>query len=277
MSVKYQTHFYTLLALIAFAANSILCRLTLAEQQIDALNFTLLRLLSGAFVLALLVRPDQSELRSWPTSLAAAFGLFVYALAFSLAYTDLDAGVGALILFASIQLAMNSIAFFQGQTFSKQALFGIGLAFTGLVVLLLPGQGAPGLISSLLMMLAALGWTLFLYTGRNNKTPLRDVALAFRWSLLFCIPLIWLIDWSAVTDTGILLAISSGALTSGLGYALWYRVLPVLGMKNAAQVQLFVPVIAVLLGMLLLGELITLLMIFASGLILVGIGLSIRN
>jgi drug/metabolite transporter (DMT)-like permease len=209
--------------------------------------------------------------------LAAAFGLFVYALAFSLAYIDLDAGVGALILFASIQLAMNSIAFFQGQTFTKQALFGIGLAFTGLVVLLLPGQGAPGLVSSLLMMVAALGWTLFLYTGRNNKTPLRDVALAFRWSLLFCIPLIWLIDWSAMTDSGMLLAISSGAVTSGLGYALWYRVLPELGMKNAAQVQLFVPVIAVLLGMLLLGELITLLMLFASGLILVGIGLSIRK
>lgn len=277
MPIKYQTSLYTLCALLAFAANSILCRLALAEQQIEALNFTLLRLLSGALVLAILVRPGRNELKDLSVSLGAALGLFVYALAFSLAYVDLDAGVGALILFATIQLAMNAIALLQGQIFNRQTQFGIGLAFIGLIVLLLPGQGAPDLKPAGLMMLAALGWTLFLYAGRNNKTPLRDVALAFRWSLLFCIPLLLLIDWSAMTDSGILLAISSGAITSGLGYALWYRVLPELGMKNAAQVQLLVPVIAVIMGVILLAELITLLMLFASALILFGIGLSIRK
>jgi len=277
MQNTYQTSFYTLLALLAFAANSVLCRLALAEQQIEALNFTLVRLAAGALVLLILVRPDRTELKLLSSSLGAAAGLFVYALAFSLAYLELDAGIGALILFATIQLMMNGIAFFQGQKFSLQTQLGIALAFIGLVILLLPGQSAPDLGSALLMMLAAAGWVGFLFTGRNNKTPLRDVALAFRWSLIFCIPLLWFIDWSAMNNTGIMLAAASGALTSGLGYAIWYKVLPELGMKNAAQVQLLVPVFAILMGILLLQEEVSLLAMLASGLILCGIGLSIRK
>lgn len=267
----------TTIVLLAFAANSILCRLALAEDAIDPLSFSIVRLISGALLLSILVVPKKAEIQLFKSSLFSAAGLSLYAFAFSYAYVRLDAGMGALILFATIQLAMNGLAFKDGSHFSKMTLAGIGIAFIGLVLLLLPGQSSPDLMSAAIMMLSAIGWTAFVYAGRNNASPLQDVALAFRWSLLWCIPLAFFADWQSVSDQGVVLAVISGAITSGLGYALWYRILPSLGMQKAAQVQLAVPALAILLGVLLLGELLTVMMLIATTLILIGIFVSIRG
>ena len=267
----------TTIVLLAFAANSILCRLALAEDAIDPLSFSIVRLISGALLLSVLVVPKKAEIQLFKSSLFSAAGLSLYAFAFSYAYVRLDAGMGALILFATIQLAMNGLAFKDGSHFSKMTLAGIGIAFIGLVLLLLPGQSSPDLMSAAIMMLSAIGWTAFVYAGRNNASPLQDVALAFRWSLFWCIPLAFFADWQSVSDQGVVLAVISGAITSGLGYALWYRILPSLGMQKAAQVQLAVPALAILLGVLLLGELLTVMMLIATTLILIGIFVSIRG
>jgi len=274
---------YTGIALLAFAANSLLCRMALVEGAIDPLPFTLIRIISGALLLALLVRPSMIEMKGmWDfqnskVSWLSALSLSIYAFAFSWAYVDMDTGMGALILFASIQIVLNIVAQLLGAKVNALTLIGILIAFTGLVVLLLPGQSAPNFSSAAIMMIAGLGWAGFVFSGRNSQQPLRDVAIAFRWSLIWCVPLVFIIDWQGSSIEGIALAVLSGTLASGLGYALWYKVLPQLGLQNAAQVQLIVPVLAMIMGIVFLSEQLSLTMLVASALILAGITLAIRS
>jgi len=274
---------YTGIALLAFAANSLLCRMALVEGAIDPLPFTLIRIISGALLLALLVKPSMIEIKGMgdfqqsKVNWLSALSLSIYAFAFSWAYVDMDTGMGALILFASIQIVLNIVAQLLGAKVNALTLLGILIASTGLVVLLLPGQSAPNFSSAVIMMIAGIGWAGFVFSGRNSQQPLKDVAIAFRWSLLWCVPLVFIIDWQGSSIEGMTLAVLSGTLASALGYALWYKVLPQLGLQNAAQVQLVVPVFAMIMGIILLSEQLSLTMLVASILILAGITLAIRS
>ena len=278
---------FTTLALFAFAANSLLCRMAFVENSIEPLPFTLIRIISGALLLALLVRPKlisgSSEIKRMAavsgnkTSWLSAISLSIYAFAFSWAYVGMDTGMGALILFATIQIVLNIVAQVLGAKTNALTLLGIVIAFMGLVVLLLPGQSAPDFSRAAIMMVAGLGWAGFVFAGRNSQQPLNDVAIAFRWSLVWCLPLVFVVDWQGSTVKGITLAVLSGTLASGLGYALWYKVLPQLGLQNAAQTQLVVPVLALIMGVLFLSEQLTLTLLLACLLILIGITLAIRS
>lgn len=271
---------YTTLALLAFAANSLLCRMALTEEQIEPISFTFIRLLSAALLLTILVRPSiveiKTEFQSVKDNLLSGGSLALYAFCFSLAYISMDTGMGALILFATIQIVLNIVAQLLGEQVNKGIVLGITLAFSGLVLLLLPGQSAPDISSAVIMMIAGIGWAGFVYSGRNSQDPLRDVALSFRWALILSTPLLLWADWQQSSDIGILLAVISGTLASGLGYALWYKVLPQLGLQTAAQAQLVVPVFATIMGVVFLAEQISLILILASALILIGITIAIR-
>jgi drug/metabolite transporter (DMT)-like permease len=274
---------FTSIALLAFAANSLLCRMALVDNAIEPLPFTLIRIISGALLLALLIRPNRNEIKHMvdvsrnKTSWLSAISLSVYAFAFSWAYVGMDTGMGALILFATIQIVLNIVAQCLGAKNNVLTLLGIIIAFTGLVVLLLPGQSAPDLSQAVIMMVAGLGWAGFVFSGRNSQQPLKEVAIAFRWSLVWCLPLVFFVDWQGSSIKGIMLASLSGTLASGLGYALWYKVLPQLGLQNAAQAQLVVPVLALVMGVLFLSEPLSLTLLLACSLILAGITLSIRS
>ncbi len=275
--------FYSAVALMAFAANSLLCRMALVDDAILPLPFTLIRLISGALLLSLLVRPTKTEFSNMiniSRSKAAwfsAISLSVYAFAFSWAYLEMDTGVGALVLFATIQIVLNIVAQLLGDKVNQLTLLGILIAFMGLVILLLPGQSAPDFTAAAIMMLAGIGWAGFVYSGRNSQQPLNDVTIAFRWSLVWCLPLALLVDWQGSSFEGILLACLSGTLASALGYALWYKVLPELGLQNAAQAQLVVPVFAMMMGVMFLSEQLSTILLAASALILLGITLAIRS
>jgi len=271
---------YTTLALLAFAANSLLCRLALAEEQIEPISFTLIRLSAAALLLTLLVRPSLIDIKKETLNIKAHLlsggSLALYAFCFSLAYISMDTGMGALVLFATIQIVLNIVAQLLGEKVNKGIVVGITLAFSGLVLLLLPSQSAPDISSAIIMMIAGIGWAGFVYSGRNSQDPLRDVALSFRWALILSTPLLFWADWQQSSGIGILLAVISGTLASGLGYALWYKVLPQLGLQTAAQAQLVVPVFATIMGVVFLAEQISLIMILASALILIGITIAIR-
>jgi drug/metabolite transporter (DMT)-like permease len=274
---------FTSIALLAFAANSLLCRMALVGDAIEPLPFTLIRIISGALLLAVLMRPNKNEIKQMldvsrnKASWLAAISLSVYAFAFSWAYVAMDTGMGALILFATIQIVLNLVAQYLGAKTNVLTLLGILIAFTGLVVLLLPGQSAPEFSQAVIMMVAGLGWAGFVFLGRNSQQPLKEVAIAFRWSLVWCLPLVFFVDWQDTSLKGIMLASVSGTLASGLGYALWYKVLPQLGLQNAAQAQLVVPVLALIMGVLFLSEQLSLTLLLACSLILAGITLSVRS
>ena len=275
--------FYSAIALMAFAANSLLCRMALVDGAISPLPFTLIRLISGALLLSLLIRPSKSEFNNMMNikrSKAAwfsAISLSIYAFAFSWAYLEMDTGVGALVLFATIQIVLNIVAQFLGHKVNSLTVLGILIAFMGLVILLLPGQSTPDFSAAAIMMLAGLGWAGFVYSGRNSQQPLKDVAIAFRWSLVWCLPLVLFTNWQGSSFEGILLACISGTLASALGYALWYKVLPELGLQNAAQAQLIVPVFAMMMGVVFLAEQLSSILLAASALILMGITVAIRS
>lgn len=274
---------YTSLALLAFAANSLLSRMAFVDGAIEPLPFSLIRIISGAMLLALLVRPSRNEITNMfdfkksSMNWLAALSLSVYAFAFSWAYVDMDTGMGALILFATIQIILNIIAQVLGAKTNALTLLGISIAFTGLVVLLLPGQSAPDFTSAFIMMIAGLGWVGFVFAGKSCEDPLKDTAIAFRWSLIWCLPMVFFVDWNGSSAEGIILAILSGTLASGLGYALWYKVLPQLGLQNAAQAQLVVPVLALIMGVIFLAEQLSVSLILACVLILIGITIAVRS
>ncbi|MEM8632370.1 MAG: DMT family transporter [Pseudomonadota bacterium] len=266
----------TALTMAAFAANSVLNRLALADGDAGPAAFAALRLVAGAAILSVLVLSRGSGWSALaPKSPTGVWSLALYMLGFSFAYVTLDAGVGALILFGGVQLTMFAGALLSGERIVAARWIGTGLALAGLAYLLWPsGAAAPGLWGALLMAAAAVGWGIYSLHGRTAFDPLGATAGNF-----VCAVPLGLIVFLAVPDgmslRGAVLAILSGAVTSGLGYALWYRVLPQLAASTAALVQLTVPVIALAGGMAFLGEALTLRFVFASALILGGVAIGI--
>jgi drug/metabolite transporter (DMT)-like permease len=265
----------TTLAMIAFAGNSLLCRLALKQTEIDPASFTAIRLLSGALMLWLVVRMKGGGTTgkgNWPS----AFALFVYAAGFSFAYVSLPAGTGALILFGSVQATMISFALWAGERLQRLQLTGLLLAGGGLIGLLLPGLSAPPLFGSLLMMGAGVAWGVYSLRGKGVGDATRVTAGNFLRAVPITVLLsLLMLKGTNVDATGIYYAVASGALASGVGYAIWYTVLPALKNTSAASVQLSVPVIAALGGIVFLGEPMTLRLILASIAILGGIALVI--
>ena len=267
----------TLLVLLAFAGNSILCRLALRATSIDPATFTSVRLLSGALVLWVLVSTFRRNVRgqgNWGSALA----LLAYAAALSYAYIDLPTGLGALLLFAAVQVTMIGHALTHGERLQVVQWLGFGLAIAGLVGLLLPGLTAPPLIGSTLMLASGIAWGVYSLRGKGAGDPTRVTAGNFMRAvpiaLLLSLLTLGQMQWDA---TGVLYAVISGGITSGLGYSLWYMVLPHLRSTTAASLQLSVPVIASLGGVLFVGEALTLRLVLAAIAILGGIALVIRG
>lgn len=265
----------TSLAMLAFAANSILCRLALKNTVIDAASFTTIRLVSGALMLWLLVRARHGRSRgNWPSALA----LFAYAAGFSFAYLSLTAATGALLLFGAVQVTMVSHGIFSGELLRASQWAGLTIAFAGLVGLLLPGLSAPPVHGSLLMLGAGAAWGVYSIHGRGGADPGAVTAGNFLRTIPFALllSLLMLRHWSPdLAGTGY--AVASGAVASGVGYAIWYAALPHLRAASAASVQLCVPVIAAMGGVVFLGEQPSLRLFLASVAILGGIALVIAG
>lgn len=266
----------TALAMIAFAGNSLLCRVALKATAIDAASFTTIRLLAGSLTLALAARLHRgaSGAGNWPS----AFALFAYAAGFSYAYVSLPAASGALLLFGAVQATMIGYGLWRGERLGTAQLGGLVLAGAGLVALLLPGLSAPPLAGALLMLGAGVAWGVYSLRGRGAGDPTRVTAGNFLRAVPIGIALSAL-TWAhrSLDGAGIGYAVASGALASGVGYAIWYTALPALRATSAATVQLSVPVIAALGGIVFLGEPLTLRLLLASAAILGGIALVILN
>lgn len=265
----------TALAMIAFAGNSLLCRVALRQTQIDAASFTLIRIVSGALCLGIIVQIRKGTLRnagSWLSALA----LFGYAALFSFAYLRLTAGTGALLLFGAVQATMIFWALRKGERLRLPQIAGLFLALAGLVALVFPGLTAPPLGAAVLMLGAGIAWGVYSLRGKGGGDPLRATAGNFLRAVPSAVLLSLLVWRSANFDpAGIVYAIASGALASGIGYAIWYTALPALKASGAATVQLSVPVLAAAGGIAFLGEPITLRFALASIAVLGGIALVI--
>jgi len=265
----------TLLTMIAFAGNSLLCRMALKHTAIDAASFTSIRLVSGAaalWLVTLFLGNARTERGNW----LSAFALFAYAAGFSFAYMSLTAATGALLLFSAVQATMISYGIWTGERLVGQQLVGLVLALGGLVGLLLPGLSAPPLAGSALMLIAGVAWGVYSLRGKGARDPTRVTAGNFLRAIFFTALLSVSLNSTARLDAdGVLYAIASGAVASGLGYAIWYSVLPALKATDAAAVQLSVPVIAALGGIIFLGEPMTARFVVASVAILGGIALVI--
>jgi drug/metabolite transporter (DMT)-like permease len=263
----------TLVAMTAFAGNSLLCRLALKHTSIDAATFTFIRIISGAIALRLIVRIRGRSLQkagSWFSALT----LFAYAAGFSFAYISLPAGTGALLLFGAVQATMIIWALRHGERLALRQRIGLALALAGLVALVFPGLSAPPLGGSILMFGAGIAWGIYSLRGKNAGDP----ALATAGNFSRAVPMaavlsVALLPWASLDRAGIGYAILSGAIASGVGYAIWYTALPSLRAASAASVQLIVPVLAAAGGILFLREPITLRFLFASVAVLGGIAL----
>jgi drug/metabolite transporter (DMT)-like permease len=263
----------TAASLAAFAANSLLCRLALKAAHIDAASFTSLRLVSGAAVLWLLVRAKGARPRG---DVYSALALFVYAIAFSFAYVSLGVGVGALLAFGAVQLCMLAAGLWQGERPGPAQLAGLALSLGGLVYLVWPGLAAPEPIGAALMIVAGLAWGVYSLRGRGSADPVNSTAgnflLAAPLAVLCNLPFLPRLH---LDPAGVLYALVSGAVTSGLGYVLWYSALKDLTATRAAIVQLSAPVIAAFGGVWLLSESFTARLAVASCAILGGVALAI--
>jgi drug/metabolite transporter (DMT)-like permease len=268
---------YTSAAMLAFAGNSIICRMALADEAIDPASFTALRLVSGAVALLLIVAGSGGDRKvfrhgSWPSALM----LFLYAIGFSYAYIDLDAGTGALILFGFVQGTMIAMAIAAGNRPQAVEWLGWLVATAGLVWLLLPGAAAPSIGGAALMAIAGIAWGVYSIRGKVESDALGATAANFARS----VPIVLIIfvvglDQLFLTPRGVLLALISGALTSGIGYVIWYAALNYLSSIQAALVQLSVPAIAAAGGIMLLAEPLSLRLVVAGTLILGGISLAL--
>jgi len=268
-----KTLVFTTLALIAFAANSVLCRLALGERVIDAAGFTSVRLLSGALVLSCILKvSDKKSGSSARGSWSAACMLFIYAVTFSFAYLTLNTGTGALILFGSVQITMILWSLFSGNRLLPIEWLGVIVAFSGIVYLVLPGVTAPSFIGFSLMTAAGIAWGLYTLKGRGSTNPLSDTSYNFLRSIPFVIVLgLFFFRNLHISHEGIILAAISGSITSGIGYTLWYIALRGISATQAAVVQLSVPVIAGFGGVVFVSEQISLRLSLSALLTLGGI------
>ena len=268
----------TALAMVAFAANSLLCRLALRDTGIDPASFTLIRMLSGALVLWVILRLRTSVAEQSHGDWRSAAALFAYAIAFSYAYVGLSAGAGALLLFGSVQATMILYSLWRGERFAPWQCLGFALAIGGLIALVAPGATAPPWLAAVLMVLAGMAWGMYSLRGRGNTDPLATTAGNFLRSVPMALAaalLAW--PWLAVDAWGAVLAVLSGALASGVGYAIWYAALRGLSGTAAATVQLSVPALAALGGVVLLAEPLSLRLVLASVVTLGGIALVIHG
>ena len=261
--------------MLAFAGNSLLCRLALKHTAIDPASFTAIRLIAGAIMLWLIVKARR-DVPPANGNWISAFALFAYAAGFSFAYVSLSAGTGALLLFGAVQTTMIGYGIWKGERLTGIQFIGLVLAFGGLIGLVLPGISAPPLPGSLLMLLAGVAWGAYSLRGKGSG----DATMVTAGNFLRAVPITLILSLSmfayATVDTaGSLYAIASGALASGVGYAIWYTALPSLKNTVAATVQLSVPVIAALGGIILLGEPMSLRLVLASLAVLGGIALVI--
>jgi drug/metabolite transporter (DMT)-like permease len=267
------------LALIAFAANSVLCRLALGETTIDAASFTTIRLVSGALVLLVLVRATgkthtADDRGDW----TSAFMLFLYAVTFSFAYISLNTGTGALILFGSVQATMIIFAVVKGERLRLWGWLGLFAGLAGLTYLVFPGLAAPSPSGAALMAVAGISWGIYSLRGRGSVSPAAVTKDNFLRSIPFVvlISLIFFQDLH-ITFKGAFFAALSGGLTSAIGYVIWYAALRDHSATSAALVQLLVPVLAALGGVVLLSEALTVRLLLSSAMIIGGVALALTQ
>ena len=275
----------TVLALVAFAGNSVLCRLALGDRLIDANSFTIIRLSSGAITLIALLLLSSGFKQAFtikldPQSFIRAGYLFIYAAFFSFAYIILDTGSGALLLFASVQFTMLIVQFIQGKRPSAQELSGLLLAIMGFTYWMFPNSQSPSLIGALLMIISGIAWAGYTLVGKHSTNAKADTTNNFTICLLYILLLLpiysFYIDLN-ISIQGIVYAAVSGSITSAIGYWIWYSVLPSISVNSAAVLQLLVPIIAAIGGLIWGGEAITSAFIAASVMILSGIYLVVKK
>ncbi|MEP3349277.1 MAG: DMT family transporter [Marinomonas sp.] len=284
MTASLRLYVLIALSLLAFAANSILCRLALDGGLIDPANFTMWRLVSGAITLALLcvlqsMKQNSTSLKKvWlEGSWLSAVSLFIYAIGFSYAYVTLETGIGALILFGAVQLTLILMAVWAGQKLKSLEWIGLLVAFASFVYLVFPTLSSPSLVGFILMTFAGIAWGLYTWRGKISSLPLFATASNFIRTVpiliiaLICIGFLEGYSLTTASSEGILFAIVSGALMSGVGYALWYAVLPSLSASLAAVLQLLVPIIATIGGVIFASEAVTLHLIIATAGVLGGV------
>ena len=290
---------YTMTALIAFAANSLLCRMALVDSAIDAWNFTAIRLLSGAACLGLIMtlqahylkrnRLKRTDLKytenldctvlkdkgDWLSTIS----LVIYALCFSVAYQALDTGTGALILFAVVQLTMIGWGIYNKEELNRVQWLALLIAFIGFIYLMLPSATTPSLSGALTMAISGVAWGVYSIRGKTCVSPLRTTGFNFLRSLV-AVPILALVGMSYLTDIsmkGVILGAASGAIASGIGYSIWYVAMPLLKTTKSAVVQLCVPILAAIMGVVFLSEQLTLEFIIASSVILGAVLIFILN
>ena len=276
---RFRTAVLTALALIAFAANSVLCRLALGEATIDAASFTTIRLVSGALVLLTLAgvaakKNSAGDSGSW----TSAFMLFLYAVTFSFAYISLNTGTGALILFGSVQATMIIFAIGKGERLGLMGVLGLFAALAGLTYLVFPGLAAPSPAGAALMAAAGISWGIYSLRGRGSVSPVAVTTDNFLRSTPFVllISLIFFQDLH-ITFKGAFLAALSGGLTSAIGYVIWYAALRDHSATSAALVQLLVPVLAALGGVVFMSENLTMRLVLSSAMIIGGVALALTQ
>ena len=267
----------TLLALIAFAANSLFCRLALAEPIIDPASYTAVRLITGAVALWIIavLRPNGSFGKSGGSWISAAM-LFLYAVTFSFAYISLSAGTGALILFAAVQITMIAVGLYMGERPGILEWLGLLIAIAGLIYLVSPGITAPSTAGSVVMATAGIAWGVYSLRGRGASNPVRVTTDNFLRTVPLAIAVVLLrLPELTITPRGFLWAALSGSVTSGVGYVLWYAALPRLTATRAATLQLAVPVLAAIGGVTVLSEAVSLRLVISAVVILGGVGLAL--
>ena len=285
---------YTMTALIAFAANSLLCRMALVDGAIDAWNFTAIRLLSGAACLGLIMtlqahyikRTDLKYTENLDCTVLkdkgdwlSTISLVIYALCFSVAYQALDTGTGALILFAVVQLTMIGWGIYNKEKLNRVQWLALLIAFIGFMYLMLPSATTPSLSGALTMAISGVAWGVYSIRGKTCVSPLRTTGFNFLRSLV-AVPILALVGMSYLTDIsmkGVILGAASGAIASGIGYSIWYVAMPLLKTTQSAVVQLCVPILAAIMGVVFLSEQLTLEFIIASSVILGAVLIFILN
>jgi drug/metabolite transporter (DMT)-like permease len=282
-----ETATLTSAALFAFAANSLLCRAALAPRLIDPASFTSIRIVSGAVTLLVLTKllPSRADAGSGARgSWMSALALFAYAIAFSLAYVRIGAGVGALVLFGTVQITMVSWGLFKGERPKLGEWIGLGIAVLGLAVFMLPGAHAPDPLGTGLMLVAGIAWGAYSLRGRTSSRPLLTTADNFMRAVPFAlVASVVAVGGSAIgvwgdasfAGRGAALAVASGALASGIGYCLWYLALPRHSATRAALIQLLVPIMAAFGAVLILGEAISLRLVAGGGIVVAGVAMAI--
>lgn len=273
---KPQLALATSLTMLAFAGNSLLCRMALKDTRIDAQSYTTLRITSGALVLLVLLRWQRKAplaCGSWRSALV----LWVYAIALSFAYRTINAGAGALMLFCAVQITMILMGYRAGERMRGWQILGFGAAMTGFVLLVFPAAQAPSLVDSGLMLASGIAWGIYSLMGRGQADPVGATAGNFLRAAPITLGLSLLtLPWMHLDVRGVYYALLSGGIASGLGYVLWYRVLQHMRAMTASTVQLASPLVATMGGVILLGESLTPALVLASLLILGGIWLVLR-